>query len=462
MIGLGFARLKFSFNPSWIVISVGLALILFKISRPLLFIAVISVCFLLGWWRGGVYMDRLAIYQTINKKPIVIEAVVADDGIYAEKSQLAFVVNSLKLVEPKRQNIPGSLYVEGFGANMAYRGDQVRISGKIYPTRGGKQGTIRFAQISVLKHRVTMLEQIRHKFIAGVYTALPEPLASFALGLLIGQRSTIPKNVAEVLTMVGLTHIVAVSGYNLTIIVQAVQKLWAKRSRYQTAVISLSLVLTFVLLVGNSPSIMRAALVSFLSIATWFYGRKVKPLLLILLVAALTAGYNPIYLWSDVGWYLSFLAFFGVLIIAPLLLARVSKREPKMLALILTETIAAQVMTIPIILYIFGRTSFLSILANALVVPFVPLAMLLSLFAGLAGMVVPLAAGFVALPARWLLTYMLDVASLFAKIPHIVIEKAITLTQMLVLYVVLGFCVLLLWLKNRAKHGIITDKKASI
>src|SRR5690606_12381438 len=108
------------------------------------------------------------------------------------------------------------------------------------------------------------------------------------------------------LTKVGLIHIVAVSGYNLTIIINACRRLLQKRSRFQTLVLSLSLIGTFLLFTGYSPSIVRAALVSGLSLGLWFLGRRIKPVPLLFLAAAITAGANPLYLWSNIGWYLSF------------------------------------------------------------------------------------------------------------------------------------------------------------
>ena len=423
---------------------------------------VLTTSFLFGWWRGVDYMNKLHAYDQLYKKPVSFEAIVEQDGSYSEKSQLAFTVSAINITSPYRKQLVGQLSVAGFGSSMVYRGDKVKVSGKIYPTRGGKQGTVQYATITILDHHETFIDSVRHKFVAGIYTALPEPAASFALGLLVGQRSGLSKATTAVLTAAGLTHIVAVSGYNLTIIVEAVKRLRANRSRYQATLLSLSLVALFVLLVGSSPSIMRAALVCLLTIWAWYYGRTIRPMLLIAMVAAITAGYYPIYLWSDIGWYLSFLAFFGVLVVAPLLTQKLSRRQrPKVILAVLIETIAAQVMTIPIIMYIFGRVSVLSILANVLVVPFVPLAMLLSLFAGLAGMWFPVFSGYIALPAKLLLNHMLAVATYFSHIPHVVIERSISMIQMVYMYAALGIVIITLWLKNRYKHDTVTDEKVS-
>src|SRR5665213_3079382 len=107
-------------------------------------------------------------------------------------------------------------------------------------------------------------------------SALPEPLAPFAMGLLVGQRATLPDDIKQDLLMVGLTHIIAVSGYNLTIILHASRRLLAKRSKRLSTFLSFGLIAIFLLLAGTSASIVRAAIVSMLSIVTSYYGRTMK------------------------------------------------------------------------------------------------------------------------------------------------------------------------------------------
>src|SRR3989344_4876373 len=293
------------------------------------------------------------------------------------------------------EDLVGKVGVRGFGVPAVYRGDRVRVSGKLFKTRGSRSGSISFAQIEVISRSGSVINDVKRRFQAGMQSALPVPLASFSLGLLIGQRSTLPESLTTVMATIGLTHVVAVSGYNLTIIVRAVRRFLHKLSKYQSTLISLALILTFLLLTGFSPSIVRAAIVSVLSLAAWYYGRSIRPLLIILLAAVLTAGWYPIYIWSDIGWYLSFLAFYGVLILAPLIAGRIysEKKKPKFLSLLIIETLCAQVMALPLIMYIFGEFSLIALIANILIVPLVPLAMLLALSAGLAGMLLPAAAG---------------------------------------------------------------------
>jgi len=215
----------------------------------------------------------------------------------------------------------------------------------------------------------------------------------------------------------------------------------------------------FLLITGSSPPIVRAAIISLLSIGAWYYGHSIKPLVLLLLAAAVTVIANPIYLWGNVSWYLSFLAFFGVLVVAPLITKRlIGNKEPKVLTGILIESACASLMVLPYILFVFGQMSLVSLPANVLVIPFIPLAMLLSLGAGLAGMLIPALAGWLAWPAKWLMTYMLDIANLLSRIPHAFVENiAFSVLYMIIAYAIIAFVCLILWSKTN-KDGTITEK----
>lgn len=407
---------------------------------------------MLGLWRGQVFMQHSASYQALFKQKVVLTARAETDAVYSKNKQLEFEASHVFIELPSRQKLPGKIRIEGSGIPMVYRGDMLNVEGSMAATRGSNQARMSFARLTLLRHDSTPIDILRRRFTSALQSVLPEPHGSFAAGILIGQRTTIPEQTSDQLSITGLTHIVAVSGYNLTIIVVMVRGLLKGASKFQSTIGAAILVITFVLITGFSASIVRAALISGLSLLAWYYGRAFKPVLLISFGAALTALWNPFYIWSDLGWYLSFIAFFGVLIIAPLAIKLVSKRdEPKLLAALLTETIAAQVVTLPLIMYIFGRVSLVGLLANALVVPLVPLAMLLTLVAGLAGMLLAPIAGWLAWPARILLTYMLDITAVLSRVPRASAEQYITLQTMMALYVLIIVFVILLWLRVRSK-----------
>lgn len=416
-----------------------------------------------GLYRGTQYMDKKAVYAHFEGQKVTLEATANTDAVYGKRSQLTFDVRDARIVQPELAVLIGSLQISGFGEPMVYKGDRVRVSGKLFTARGNNSGRISYATLTVLERRPSVIDSMRRKFAAGIQSALPEPVASFGLGILVGQRNTLPEEVSEQFTHVGLTHIIAVSGYNLTIIMQAAGRLLQKRSKFQYLCTSIALLALFLLLAGSSPSLVRASVVCGLGLAAWYYGRVIQPVALLLVAAAITAIANPLYVWGNVSWTLSFLAFFGVLVLSPLLVRRfyTGDKKPGLVTGIIIESLCAEAMTLPYVLYIFGQMSLVAPLANVLVVALVPLAMLLSLFAGIAGMLIPMFAGWIAWPATLLMTYMLDIAAILSRIPHAFIENiSFSLSFLIASYMIVVFLMVIIWHKVR-QNGIITDNTAN-
>ncbi len=406
----------------------------------------------LGIWRGSSYLQALQPYHDNAAQKVTLRATATLDAVYGKNGQLSFEVSHIDFIQPAAGAVPGVMKISGFGEMAVYRGDEVQLTGKLYPTRGGKQATMSYAQIIRTDSHQTLIDVLRRKFVAGIQTALPEPMASFGLGLLIGQRNTLPAETSQALLMVGLTHIIAVSGYNLTILLNASKRVMGNRSKRLTVLVGVSLMMFFLLFAGASPSIVRAAVVSGLALAAWYFGRSPRPMVLLLLAAAITTYATPTYFWSDISWWLSFLAFFGILVIAPQILKRMFPRhdEPPLLGQVAVETLSAEIMTIPIIMFIFGQVSLVGMLANVLVATVIPLAMLLSFIAGLTGMVAPLLAGWASWPATLLLTYMLDTATLLSHIPHVFHENVyMSAADMIVSYGVLLLFIVLMYRPKR-------------
>lgn len=459
LMGIGLAHAGYVVGVSWVWLWIAL-LIVFRKRTVVTLALIVSLGIGLGIWRGDLFMQKLAAYQPLYGQKITITARAINDAVYSKNSQISFDANQIQLDDGTE--LAGKVELSGFGLNAVYQGDEVQATAKLYPGFGAYQGSMSYAQLTLIDHHPSLIASIRRKFAAGMQSALPEPLAPFAMGLLIGQRATLPTDSKQDLLMVGLTHIIAVSGYNLTIMLQASKGLFGNSKRIATF-FSLSLIAVFLLLAGASASIVRAAIVSVLSIATAYYGRSFRPLGLIMLAAAITTWANPFYLWSDVSWYLSFLAFYGVMVLAPALAARFRPgHELSVVSAVALESICAETMTLPYVLHIFGQISLIGLPANVLVVTLVPLAMLLSLVAGLAGMLVAPLAGWLAWPARLLLTYMLDIAHLLSQVPHIFLQNlSFSVPQMLSLYAIIILTTTGLRFKIKPKSVTITDKNQS-
>ncbi len=420
------------------------------------------IMLLLGVIRGNNFVKKLNNIKALFGETIILEVTAKEDAVYSDRRMLTFSSDNAKVLGSKQESLIGNIKIEGRGLPMVYKGDRLRVSGKIYPRRGDNIAGISYAQISLISSSKSRIDSMRRHFAVGLQNILPEPLASFGLGILIGQQNTLPDDLTESLRKVGLIHIVAVSGYNLTVIVYFAQRLLQKKSRFQALILSNLLILIFLLITGFSPSIVRASVVSVISLFVWFYGRKVRPMLILLLSAVITAGWNPLYIWTSVGWYLSFFAFFGILILAPLLHLRFVplKLQNALLPQVFTETVSAQICTLPILLYIFAGISIMSIPANLLVVPLTPFVMLATLLAGIIGMAGSfIAFGVLILPAKIMLSYIVGISNFLSSVPFALISISINTVQagFLTLLIIIFTSILSIKSKQKLTSGVISN-----
>lgn len=437
---------------------IGLLLILPSYRRSRLgLIMILTSGLLIGNWQGSRTDMALQTLDSYIGQKVVMTGVIRDDPVYGKRGERQFHISNITI---EGRDIKGKIRTTTFAALTPKRGDTITLEGKLRPGYGSYQARMSFAEVKQLDQSRQSILEIRDTFAGGVRNAIPEPEASLGLGFLLGQRSALPQDLDEDMRRVGLTHIVVASGYNLTILVRATRRLLAPISKYQAFVGSLGLMSAFVIVAGFSPSMTRAALVTTLSLLAWYYGRRIHPLVLILFAAAVTGLINPVYVWSDIGWYLSFLAFAGVLMLAPLLSARLfGDKQPSILVQVCIETISAQIMAVPLILWIFGDLAVYSLLANVLVVPLIPLAMLATFVAGIAGVIWPIASGWVGLPAAVIMGYMTSITSWLSAAPWAMAEMTIDLAGLLAIYLVVITFGFLLWRKTKYEFlsSSITD-----
>ncbi len=447
LLGLYLPKFGYSIPPNLALLSLSL-LIFLRRPKTAAILAMISLGIIMGLLRGQNFYNKVVKYSNYYGKSILVSGVVIDDTSYDERKQTEFHIGSVTLDGKK---LPGRIRVRGFGANQVSRGDLVEVRGSLNRTVGtSRQGSMSFAAVKVVGKNRSWVEKVRGRFFAAIYSSLPEPQGSLGLGFLVGVRTALPQDFSDKLALVGLTHIIAVSGYNLTILVQVVRKLFEKRSAYQSVLFSGILIVLFLLMTGWSPSIMRAAIITGFSLVAWYYGRTIAPLLLILIGAATTGIINPLYIWGDVGWYLSFLAFGGILILAPLIINRLySDKKPNFLIAILIETLAAIIMTAPYIAWLFGRISLIAPIANVIVGPLIPLTMLLVFIVGTVGIFFPLLALWLAALPRAVLTFIVWIVERLSLLPNAQIEVAIKPVQVALMYGALFGLNFTLWVLQR-------------
>lgn len=214
---------------------------------------------------------------------------------------------------------------------------------------------------------------------------IPEPEAGLVLGLIVGGDGRLPKEIQDGFSKTGLSHIVAVSGYNVSIIAILCMNILIFCGLYRQKALwgALLGVFFFTVLVGAPASAVRAAIMVSVALLATRMGRMGHPINGILCAAAGMLFINPLLLRYDIGFQLSFAATLGIFLVTPFALLSICMGD------IVATTLAAELFVLPIILFHFHALPILSPLVNLCVLPLVPLAMMLGSFAFLGATLVP-------------------------------------------------------------------------
>lgn len=398
---------------SWVIWMGGAVLIvlaLWRQRRMLLVLACIGGA-LLGLGRGTVAMGDIAKYRAYYGHQVTLMGSVADDVDI--KSQGVHM--TLKDIHIDGHAFVGTVFATVKGGNEAKRSDTITIKGILSEGFGGFGASI-IGDAVLLQRPIPgdVALNVRDGFASNIRRAIAEPEASLGVGYLLGQKSALPSDLIDALKIAGLTHIVVASGYNLTILVRIGRRLFVKVSKYLAMLTGASLIVGFIAMTGLSPSMTRAGLVAVLSLWAWYYGRKFHPVTLLAVAASVTVLVNPSYAWGDLGWLLSFAAFAGVMIIAPIATAYFFGEENvPFIGQLLIETISAQVATLPIMIMAFQQLSIIAPVANLLVLPIIPFIMLLVAIAGIGAIITPALSTIIGWPAEQLLHAQIVVINWF-------------------------------------------------
>lgn len=436
-------------NPEILVFSLLLLFVSLVRRRLPMLVLALAAGVLFGLWRGGLQRQALTAYVPFYNQTVTLKGVVAEDTSYGTKGDQRLRLRSIQI---NGQRLPVIVWVSTPEGADIKRGDSVTVQGKLSEGFGNLPATMFRAKLASLERPMPgdVARRVRDWFAAGIKRAIPEPEASLSVGYLVGQRNALPETLSDQLRIVGLTHAVVASGYNLTILVSFARRYFMRFSKYLAALSASGLVVAFVLMTGFSPSMSRAGLVSLLSLLAWYYGRAIHPVVLLLFSAAITAVWRPAYVWGDIGWYLSFTAFTGVIVLAPLIKQYFWGKTKKfgMLRQTLLDTTSAQLLTMPIILYAFGQYATYALLANILVLPLVPLAMLLSFIAGAGGLAIPGLAYWFGWPARIILACNILTIGWVSRLPGSHGDIIFGLKPLIISYVLLLIIMAYLWRKT--------------
>ena len=303
-----------------------------------------------------------------------------------EKSQ----VLKLKLEPPWKGEVTSynRLYPE-----YAY-GDLLQVTGSIKESGYGGY-SVSFPEIVLLRKNqgpvfMKTLFGFKNSLTSGLRKILPVSEAGFAIAAMFGDESLIDRGFADNLKKTGTSHLIALSGYNVLIVVQGVQIFLSSLGlRRRSFIFSVLFVSGFVLMTGAGASVTRAGIMAVLSMIARENSRFYSTKNTVAFTGLLMTLWNPRFLVFDLGFQLSFLAFFGVSCLAPFFKEKLRLEDRgfcgwKENAI---QTLSAQIMVAPLLFFKTGGFSLLAIFPNILILPVMPMIMFFGFVSAFASVV---------------------------------------------------------------------------
>jgi competence protein ComEC len=355
------------------------------------------------------------VAHLVDAGPVRLRGVVRGDAEERERSQRLRVAVRELLTTPGPRPLTGTLLVRTALGRRYQDGDVVELTGHVsappalsgfdYRAYLARQGI--YAQMDYPRLRVVgrerapwpqrWLRTARRAAAEALDRALPHPEAALARGLVLGDRAGIPREVYEAFARSGTAHLIAISGFNISLTAGlAIGALSWLLGRRGAALVALVTITGYAAFVGLSPSVARALVMGALVIVSSLTGRPGAPPVSLAVAAALMTAHHPPVL-RDPGFQLSFAATAGILLLAPpwqALGERVLARAPAAGALLpvwraAAVTLAAEAATLPVTVSTFGRMSLVGLPANLLAAPLFPPALLGSALTAVAGVLIP-------------------------------------------------------------------------
>ncbi|MCE5260349.1 MAG: DNA internalization-related competence protein ComEC/Rec2 [Chloroflexi bacterium] len=468
LIGLALARYAgLGYWPALPAVGGVVLLCLRKAPHKLRVLGALLCALALGGVRYQAAQPRLDAHQLAyynDSGQFAVEGFIsADPVVSSAKTQLQVCVERISDGIYSR-SVSGQMLVTS-GAFPRYEyGQRVTITGSLespplyddfnyreYLASRGVLSVMRKAQIEVRPgnsgNRLTRnLLAANHRLRAITERILPQPESGLLQGVLLGADDALPEDAAETFRIAGLTHILVVSGFNISILMQLILLLANRAVRRQLALILALVGITFFgMLVGFTAPVSRAWLMGMLSIIALLTGRKAHPLTSLAAASLVMTIANPLVLWS-VSFQLSFAATLALICVEPvfsrLINSIIGKKTWQTFAELLTTTVAAQLLTLPLIWHYFGQISLVALLANLLVLPLQPLILAAGAAAALVGACWLKAGQLVAYLLWPLLRYTILVPRWFSQLPLASLQlPRMSTFGMVVFYILAGAAV---------------------
>jgi competence protein ComEC len=267
----------------------------------------------------------------------------------------------------------------------------------------------------------SILFSAKEKFLEKMNLVISVPESLLMGGLILGEKSSFSQALRQSFVNTGTIHIVALSGYNVTIVAEWIMKLFSQISFISlnfSIGIGIFAILLFIIMTGASSTAIRAGVMAVLALVARATGRNYDVARALVLAGVFMVLLNPFLLVFDVSFQLSFIATIAVIFLAP----KIEKYflwAPERFELrdIISVTTAAYIFVAPFILYKMGNLSLVALPANILILPFIPFTMMLGFITGFVGLiwyVFAIPFGYI---SYLFLHYELSVVSFFSNLP---------------------------------------------
>lgn len=402
--------------------------------------------------------DKLSQFN--DKGEVVFEGVVVKEPDIRDNSQNLKIKAGNSLVLLTVQRYPEYKYLDTLKikGKLKTPGETEDFSYKNYLMKDGIYSVMTFPKVELVGQAKPNLWQkfysgiifIREKLRQSIEHNFLPPYSSILEGTILGDNAAMSAELKNKLNITGLRHIIAVSGTHVVIISSLIMSLLLAVGlwRRQAFIIAIIFICFYIILTGLPASGVRAGIMGGLYLFAQFLGRQSNGLRIIVLACAVMLLINPLLLFFDVGFQLSFLAVLGLIIIEPIVrfvlessFQKIKWEQFSEIIKMVSTTIAAQIFTLPILVYNFGNVSYVSPITNILVLPIVYWLMVFGFMASVLGVFSNLLGWIFSFPCWMLLSYFLKIIDIFSQSWMAQSIQNVSWLWLVVYYLIISFAV---------------------
>jgi len=258
---------------------------------------------------------------------------------------------------------------------------------------------------------------IKKQFLGNIQKVIPSPEAELLGGILLGAKRSLGKDLEEDFRKTGLIHIVVLSGYNITIIADAIFRFLAFLPFMFQNILGVVSIVIFAIMVGSGPTVIRSTIMAILAILSRTSHRTYNVNRALFFAGAIMIFHNPMILLYDPSFQLSFLATIGLIHLSDKV-SKVLFFIPERFGLkeISSATLSTQIAVLPLLVTMTGEISIVSPIVNLLTLQIIPLTMLVGFISGLLVFINHNVGLFFAIIPYLFLNYILKIVGFFAEL----------------------------------------------